>query len=235
MAKTPWEIARSQLIDNVRNHYNHDAFFALTEPALIDPVIQRVLDRKYGGQMPEEEKAITRVTRRAVGSYGSLKWTDEGRAWLENRMEERYRTPAISQKGALLIADFGDAPGKLEEQRRGIWKVQTSWVTLGESWKTTEVAAALHELGEAYPHRAISAYIRIPLGNRSRKWEYRWIRGQDRIAIKRDDVPNWVWVTGSLNDDLGPYIRGEASLLPKDLTKQTMVTKVWGETPDAPI
>ncbi len=235
MAQTPWEIARAQLIDNPRNHFRHDPFFAITDPAVIDPVLQQILDRKYGGEMPADEKAIGRVTRRAVGSYGALKWTDAGRAFLEQRMKQRYRTPTITEQGKLLIADFGHAPGKLEQKRRGSWDVHESKVTAGEGWKTTHAAKALNQLGQAYDHTAISAVITIPLGHRTRKWEYRWIRTQDRIAIKRQDKPTWVWVTGPLNGDLGPYIRGEASLLPEDLERQTLITKAWAETPDAPL
>ncbi|MBL4633059.1 MAG: hypothetical protein JKY56_04260, partial [Kofleriaceae bacterium] len=172
--------------------------------------------------MPDDVDAIRRVTRRGRGSYAALNHSEAGRAFLNVRIEERYENPPSSTNGKIRTVEYDTAPGVLEEKRRNNWAVLHSRVTQGQSWKTEEVAAAFQRLGEKYSETVISARIRIPLGTNHRFWEYRWIRHQERIAVKRGDMPSRVWVADVPKGDWGPFIRGERSLQPEDMELQTL-------------
>jgi hypothetical protein len=230
-----WQRARDVLIDDEHNHFRGDPYYSIDDPNLIDPILQRILDRKYDGTMPEGTTAIKRVSRRAMGSYAALNHSEAGLVFLQQRIDERYLNPPTSIDGNQLIADFDTAPGKLEERRPNVWAVAQSPVVQGESWKTKDAAEALQRLGSKHEQTVIIAKIRIPLGTRHRFWEYRWIRHQERIALKRGDVPNWVWVADVPGGDWAPFISGERSLLPKDMEKITMVDVIWEGKTGAPL
>ena len=235
MNEDPWQAVRQLLIEDPGAHFHSDPFFAITDSAQIDPIIQRVLRQSFRGKMPTTPSQLRAVARRARGSYAALKWKDEGRAWIEKRMVERYHSPKITEEDTLLVADFGFAPGKLEFVGRNSWRVESSEVAIKDEWRGTESSTKLHDLGQQYNHLAISARIVIPYGSHQRSWDVRWIRGQDRIGVYRADLPTRVWVTPPLHGDLSPYQQGVKSLQTWDLELQTLRDRAWGDKPDAPI
>ncbi len=236
--KTPeeealWGKARAVLINHDKNHFQHRHFFAVTDPGRIDPILQAILDRKYDGRLTE--KNLTHVTARAGGPYGTLKWTPEGRAFLEERLEAHYANPPTTVVGRQLIVDYGIGPGKFEEAGRRGWNILKTRVGLGTSWKGAEVATAFKRLARLHKEPVIVLKIRIPVGSETHYWSYLWIRPQDRIAVKRGDMPTRVYVTGKLDGNLDPFISGEKSLQPKDLKMIRLNDMIWGDEKDAPI
>lgn len=210
--------------------------FAIRDPALVDPVLRRVLERGFRGTLPADPEGVARVARRAQGSYRNLIDDEAGRAEVERHIQARYASPRLSWEGGLLVADHGVAPGRLERLGRAGWAVLRSEVVERGEWAGPEAAAALQRLVEASPQaRAVCARLLVPTGTSRARYDYRWILPQDRLVVTRDTASNFAWVLPRVGGDLGPWRRGERSLHTADLDRTSLTRKAMGFDPDAPL
>lgn len=227
---------REALIADPTCAFRGDPDYAVRDPALVDPVIQRVLDRSFRGQLPTDERGVQSVARRARGTYANLIDQEEVRAYIEARVLERYQRPRLSWEGGLLVADHGIAPGPLERQGRAGWSIQRSEVIADGEWRGELAAASLAGLAAANPEaRALSARIQIPTGTLVTQFDYRWIPSQDRLILTRDTASTFAWVISGVGGDLGPWVRGERPLRAAAMTRTSLTRKIMGWDPDAPL
>lgn len=227
---------REALIADPSNAFKSDPSYAIRDPELLDPVIERVIVRSFRGEAPTDEAGIERVARRCRGASRSLIGTDEGRAEVEGHLAHRYAHPLIGWEDKLLVADHGLTPGPLVRRLRAGWDVVESEVVEAGEWRGDEVARSLMARHASWPDAPVIALrIRVPEGTVQTGWEYRWIRPQDRIAVTKATRSTFVWVTDALNDDLGPLLRGELSLRTQDLRRTSLTRKAFGWDPGAPI
>lgn len=231
----PIGAVRAALAQDPSNAFRGDPDYAVQDPALIDPLIQRVLERSFRGRLPEGEREVQAVARRIRGSYANLIDQPEARAEIEARIAARYQSPRLSWEGPMRVGDHGIAPGPLERFGRAGWSVQHSPVIAQGEWRGDEAARALQRLRAAAPEAgALAARIDIPTGTLVTKFEYRWIPAQARLVLTRATASTFAWVATGVGD-LGAFARGERSLHSAALERTSLTRKVWGLDPDAPI
>lgn len=209
-----WAAARAWLIENPRNHFAQDPRYALRDPALIDPLLQSVLDRRFSGVMPPDPSAAVRVAQAVLGSYKALRNSDAGRASIEAALVRHYEHPDVRHDASGTYVDLGVAPGRLERVRGHYDLLRSTVADANHQWRAEEVVRFLSRYTPP-----VTLEIRMPGGFGIRRWVYRW--AHDRIEVRKPDDGNATYCTGPLGGDLAPLRDGRVSLAIRQLERRS--------------
>ena len=232
-----WEVARDILRTDKMNCHHHILAYCERDPKFIDPILQRVLEQSFHGQMPNTERGARAVARRAVGSYLSQQVdTEEARARLTRRIEAYYQDPSVEDEGAIRRVEMGVVPGRWEKRgRSGFTMVPTTrWD--GTDWSIAEVA----RFAERYAEPGVSLVelsVSLPVpgaagGYHAQVWRYS--ASTRRIWLTLLDRPTDAWYSDRVTD--WSVFRARAEKMKRsDLHFCTLVDKNWNEDDACPL
>lgn len=202
-----------------RNCYRSWAEYCITDPKLLDAIVQHALDRHFDGRMPERRRDVDELTRDATLTYVRWLRTDEGIDALEERLHAYYEDPGVERvPGKGISVRVGMPPGRLSvvgDPRRPDPPIAlTSPLVVRGEWDTREIARFLERYLAEYPDEpAVRLFVTLPRGHTGvRRLDIRYLRDLDRILVQDLDEPGTGWISEPVGGNLGPYRDGSASL-----------------------
>jgi hypothetical protein len=234
----PWATARQLLADHDRNWAGRAAY-NVVEPAFVDPILQRVIDRKrsLAGQMPSDLAAIKRIVRTAGTAYRSrLLSSEEGRAAVEARVQAYFADPPVEREGPLARCDHGRLPGPLSKVTRAGWGIARSDHEEEGELRPTTLAWALRRLHDLEPSaNAWEIAVEVPFHSRVDRMRYRYERSRDRVVVfpgaKKTGV---AYLSDRLHQDFASLTDGRVGGHTNQMDRVTAKDKVWEGRGDAP-
>jgi hypothetical protein len=198
--------------------------YAVTAPALVDPVIREVMNGWSLTSLPKTEPRRGNVLHALRSAYAAAQKTPAWLAEIEKAIERRFAAPRVREQGDLVDIDYGQAPGKLEVRGRKGVVVAQSPLLENDQWRTAELARALSEASAAYPRaQRIRLRIQTEDGTYPRQWVYDYDRKSDAILVSFPARPYELYLSPrlGLNPRVGTlfdgYLSGERSLKVADL------------------
>ncbi|MDB4963571.1 MAG: hypothetical protein JWP01_3570 [Myxococcales bacterium] len=172
-----------------------------TDPAIVDPCITKSL---VDGAFPATPKQRTDLMWHATTCLtGWLSYKEDGLAYLNQRIADRYANPVITRDGDLVRIDAGVVPGKVSVFRARLQVMTSPLIEQGELIGT-EVAKLL-ELGmKRHPDaRTYQLEVDIPATWSKGTWTHVFDRTADRVRVYSGDWSTKYYETERLGGDLG--------------------------------
>lgn len=211
--------------------YQDRAAYCITDPAFVDPILARVIERSFDGKVPTTEEEAEAVARRARGTFSNQQLdTPEARGRVEAAIRAYWDAPTITRDRGLVRADLGVPPGALERTGRAGWGVVKSPLIVDGELDGKVAASRLIALRASAPD-AVTFALDVDLPASSGgfvRCEIRYQSNRDRVIVRRDDRSNQAWYTPKLGGDLSAYASGAASLNTRDLADCKLKDAIWG-------
>ncbi|MEZ4317644.1 MAG: hypothetical protein R3F61_09065 [Myxococcota bacterium] len=164
------------------------ADFNLTDPAVIDPIIDKAVKtrrRNWNGELPHDADELDAFIRISKGMYATgILDTPELRARVEAKVAERFANPPVSRNGDTVTVDLGWAPGVLEKLTRAGWGIGSSEHVEKLELRRDDVLRAFGVGATAHPDARIYVVtVVLPRGTRSQHFEYRYDTREGRLRV----------------------------------------------------
>lgn len=190
--------------------------YCIDVDTLLDPIIQGVVDREFGGVWPSEGRDVRRLIRTARRVYRDAAASPEAMARIESKVKERFENPIITVEGGKARADHGHVPGTLHSYPR--WGVRLKESSLGDGGRPAgaEIGRLLRALAAAHPGEAtyeVVVLIHKGTVGRPKTWTYRYTPRSGRIRVDDGDRSSWWAGRAASLEALG----GAVSLRTRDL------------------
>jgi len=179
----------------------------------IDPVLQRLVDKHYGGSLPTGADDRAELIAFATTDLIASMRTPAGLRRLETRINQRFQAPVISRQQGLVSVDLGAVPGTYRLGPRGPISLSDSPHLAAGEWRSTEAAATIARFAAEHAEAAIVDVVVLVADARRARWTYRFDRARQRVLVFSDLMPTGACVTeGRTDASLKDYIDGRRSL-----------------------
>jgi hypothetical protein len=213
-----WDAVRKVLF-HPDNCFGYKLDFCVQDSEFVNPLIQGVLDKWYGGVMPDDAQKIEAVGKSSKSRYLEALQSPDGLRRIEKLVEDRFNHPEVTKKDGAVIIDYGYLPTKLSIYRNRIAGGGASDHLEGNQWKSSEVGQAFKKaLAENPQAQTITLLIDIPSISTSPRWTYAYDKVADRVVIWTPATIQGAYLTGALHHDFEPFITGKATLQTGQLT-----------------
>ena len=207
--RAAWQKVRDGMVEGFPGYAGRPEY-SPHDPAVLDPLIQAVLDEQLGGILPTDANSLRNVTLSSRARYIDFLQSAAGLALTERLVKERYAAPVVTESATQATLDFGVLPGRLQVSRGGI-NFAGSDLREGSEWRSTEVGRLLQGALTRFPKATtITLQVEIPVGTSSRSYRYSYDRSTDRVTVQLDSQSPYV--SAPLGHDLAAVVRGERSL-----------------------
>lgn len=220
-AEEAWQVARAQ-VRKERSCYENNPAFCPDDPAVLDRLIQGVLDERHQGRMPEKAFDVRMVAQLATTAYTRWMVSDEGRAAVEALVRAAWAAPTVTVERGAALVKTSVLPCTLTPRVRTndalvCLRPDASLIDRGEP--ATAVVAPLLDRYAREHADAASVTVEVPMPGETRiTWQYRYDRAGGFVQVgKKNDPPTFFRKAPVANGDLGPYLSGAASLHSLDL------------------
>lgn len=170
-----------------------------TDPALVDPVLQKVVDQRNFGKVPATHAERARLAKAIANSVfaGALS-RPEWRAAVEARHAAYWAAPAVttSPEGGLTM-DLGLCPGPITEWSSGRYGVTESVFADRGQLRRDVVAERLGALiAQNRSAPWFELRVQVPVGHRSpESYRYRYDPVRDVLFVMLASQEGTVWVS----------------------------------------
>jgi hypothetical protein len=185
-----------------RADYNPD------DPALVDPVLRKVVDQRNFGRVPpttaERQRLATAIANSVwAGQLSRPEW----RAAVEEKVRAYWAAPRVTTTSdGGLVMDLGICPGPITQWSSGRYGITTSEYADRGQLRRDVVADRLLALVERQRGAAwFEVQVQVPAGHRSpERYRYRYDPGKDVLYVLLASQEGTVWVSPApLGGDLG--------------------------------
>ncbi|MBT3220541.1 MAG: hypothetical protein HN348_15755 [Proteobacteria bacterium] len=232
-----WEVARNTLTQDEACFKKFQPY-CIDDVAIVDAVLQKTIDKKHDGVMPDTQKQAEWAAKTSRGSYRTT-LQNQHRATLERHIRAYYDNPTLVEVNKdVVTVDLGYLPGPLTERARGDLYLDAAALVENREWKGTEVATKLQALRSQHPQaKEIRLKIRVPeTAGSTVAMTYAYHAGHDVLTVEGFASPNKIWYTEKTGGDLSPWVGGEKSLHTHDLKNCTLKSEMMlGEDPNCPL
>jgi hypothetical protein len=195
--------------------------YCIRDRDFVDPIVQRLLNKYYGGTIPREAAKLAELTEFAQTNFATALQTADGLRRLEALIRARFATPKITQSDGGVLIDFGLIPGRLSVGPRGRIGINESPHVFSTQWKSIEVAQALAQ--HTSPHSS-AKFVQLDaqiLDTQHTRWSYRYERATERVLVFSSNMPTGGYVTtGPVGKDFVEYVTGQKSFAVEQLRWQ---------------
>lgn len=186
--------------------------YCVLDREFVDPIVQRLIDKYYGGVIPTEEAKLVELIEYAQTDHAAAHQTPDGLRRLEKLLEKRFASPQVTQQGNRVVVDFGFLPGRMTAGPRARIGVSESSHVQDGQWKSVEVAQALTKY---VAEQAGAAYLDLVVSladAQQTRWTYSYDRAADRLYVFSSGMPTGAFVsTEPVAKQLGTYVAGTKS------------------------
>lgn len=170
-----------------------------TDPALIDPVIRKVVEQRNFGRLPASSAERKRLAFSLANSvWGGQLSRPEWRAAVEERVRAYWADPAVTTApDGGLVADLGLCPGPLTQWSGGRWGIAASEFADRGQLRRDVVAERLVGLAARTPGAPwFELKVEVPAGHRSpERYRYRYDPARDVLFVLLASQEGTVWVS----------------------------------------
>ena len=196
-----WESVYGEM-RQARSCFRQELMNCPADPVLLDELIGQAITDQLDGDMPQDEAGWDRVAQTARRTYREWMASDEGLAEVEALVRARFHAPTTHRDASgMVVIDLGLSPVVLRSYVRSTSIQVAEGLLLDRGELQTDEILRHLEAHRDEPE-VIQVVVVIPETSSWTTFRYRWIKGQDRIAVTRDDRPNQAWLTDPLGGEL---------------------------------
>lgn len=206
-----WDAVRAALIV-ADNCYGYRLEYCVRDRDFVDPLIQGVLDKWYGGTMPDDAQQREEVVRSSRARYTEALQTPEGLRRIEKLVENRFRAPIVTWQDRTVLIDYGFLPTTLSIYRFRIAGGASEHLDAGQ-WRSSEVGQAFKNALERYTNaEAVVLRVDTPSTGTNSRWTYAYSTAMDRVVVWAPALVRGAYVSAPLSHDFTPVVAGQRSL-----------------------
>ena len=199
--------------------YRGTLAYAVTSPALLDPLIRELLSSWSVSDVPPNEPKREQFLHALRSAYAAAQKDPKWLAAIEQQVERRFAEPKVTEQGDVVEVDYGQVPGRLTVRGKKGIVIESSPHLVDGQWRTEEVAKALADVAAKYPHaKRIRVLIQIEDQTYPREWVYEYSRQSDAVMVSFPARPNELYTSSRLGGRFDVYLRGDKSLSIANLT-----------------
>lgn len=212
-------VARALLTADDGNCFADVPGACLTDPVLVDSILDEGVAQHFGGEFPQRQRDVERLVERVDTAYRVRQLdTPERRETVRQQLAEVYRSPPVKTVDGVVIGDLGVVPCPIVQRGRSGWTVASMAPhVVQQQWSGTEAGTALARLLESHPQaRAVEVQIRVPVEGALQRYRLRWLPDRRQVVVHAPGAVDRTHVTPPLAG-LAVVRSGQQSLHTSDL------------------